>query len=201
MKKVITIITMFFVAGCSTPTTEITPTPTAEVTATPTPEITEGTSEVTEFPKADMSAYSLLTDENHVFQTISMETSVALTGSDTRVVIYYGYADCPFCQQAVPVLNEAAKEEGYTVYYVDIHSTEGSDQTAFESLFPYVESFLRLDEEGEPAFYVPMVMIAQNGKVEQVHIGLAPSATSATMTEEQKEELKSIYIEMFEDGK
>ncbi len=152
--------------------------------------------------RADMSGYSLLSDKEHVFELISMAESVELIESGRNVILYYGYTSCPWCQAAVPVLNEAAKEKEAVVYYVDLHaSSEDPDvqlaeQEAFNELFVYMEPFLTKDATGQSSFYVPQVFIVKEGKIISGHTGTAPSAETPTMNDAQKKELKKIYTDM-----
>ena len=74
----------------------------------------ETTLNYTELPgKADMSGYSLLKDDNPAYSQLDLNEfadkydNKALNDG----VYYFGFESCPYCQQAVPVLNYALKEK------------------------------------------------------------------------------------------
>ncbi len=146
--------------------------------------------------RADMSAYTLLTDTEHQYEELTLGEAVDLIENDEEIVIYLGYPGCSYCQSAVPVLNDAAKEMGKVVYYVNVQSGDENQQASFDRLFVYVEEFLPKNDKGEPAFYVPQIFVAKDGVVLKGYTGIAESATTPTMTDKQKEELKKEYMKM-----
>ncbi len=210
MKRItIALIVLALLAGCSTanaPKETQTPTPTETPVATEMPSETDeptATSDSVSVNRADMKGYTLLTDKEHAFVSMTMVDSLAFIESGEEGILYYGYAGCPFCQQAVPVLNDAAKELGYTVYYIDLYAEENKsdkeeNQKAFEEIYAYSEAFLSTDADGNKGFFVPQVSVVDEGKIIDTHIGVAPSAESANMDSDQRKELKDIYTKMFE---
>lgn len=66
--------------------------------------------------------------------------------------------------RSVPVLNEAAKENGAVVYYVDTSKPENYSEAMIEKIMTLFEGWLLRDEEGEEGFYVPDVALIVNGR-------------------------------------
>ena len=79
------------------------------------------------------------------------------------------------CIEAVPVLNEAAKENGAVVYYVDTSKPENYSEAMIEKIMTLFEGWLLRDEEGEEGFYVPDVALIVNGRVAANHIATVDS--------------------------
>jgi len=161
----------------------------------------------------DMSGYAFLSDSNPAFEQITMEESLKLYDEGGTAIIYYGYADCAYCNRAVPVLNEALKEMGVKAYYVDVYGDElMADDTyrvnTVNALFKRLDTILKKERnsetgELEPAFYTPEVVAVKNGKIVDHHVALVSSAkiTTATsqLTDDQKSELKEIYIKLIKE--
>lgn len=145
---------------------------------------------------ADMSDYTLLTDTQHVFKQITMEESLRLFDEKGSGVLFYGYKQCGFCQQAVPVLNNAARQMGVDVYYVDVKSQEGNSSEIFEQLINRVEDHLA-EENGQKMFYVPQIFVIKDGEIVGEHLSLIDSydINSGDMNEKQRNDLKKIYVQ------
>lgn len=130
--------------------------------------------------RADMSAYYTLEDENHAFTDMSLETFYnKLTTSKKTLTgaFYFGYDDCPYCKQAVPILNYVAKEYNSTVSYVNIFSSrydengnklENGDKY-YTELQAYLDEYL--DKE-DKTIYVPTVIFIKNGQISLYQLGL-----------------------------
>ena len=152
--------------------------------------------------ESDMSGYTGL-DEDHVFVDTSVQEMLSDMDNGMTFAVYYGFVKCPWCQEAVPVLNESAKEAGYRVGYIntrptsDIHSnTEIPD---YDLLTEAVGEYFPLDEDGIPHLYTPFVFFIKDGKVQEVHQGTVDGhdAHERRMTSEEEEELRRIYDECF----
>ena len=134
-------------------------------------------------------------------------------------VIYFGFPECPWCRNAVPVLLEVAKEEGIDkVYYYngyedrDILSLDENNQiiTKKEGTENYTKLLQLLDEHlsyyevsngevtvtsSEKRLYFPTIVFVKEGKIKLVHVSTVESQTdpSIPLNEEQTEELKDIF--------
>lgn len=147
--------------------------------------------------KADMSDYVLLKDNDHVYEAITMKESSRMYNEGGTGILYYGYPQCPFCNRMVSVLNDAAKELGVKVYYIDIYQ-EGSTQEDINGIFENLDSILDKDENNQPVFYVPEVVAVKNGKIVGNHVSLVDSYSdvSKDLTKSQHNELKDIYTSL-----
>ncbi len=134
---------------------------------------------------------------------------------DGTGIIYFGFPECPWCRNALPVLLEAAKEnEIQNVYYFNAKSIrddkelkDGKIVTNKKGTKEYYElvdrlkdnlgSYEGLDDESIKRLYFPTAVFVMGGKVVGIHVGTVDSQTdpSKPLTEKQKQELLDIYNE------
>ena len=129
-------------------------------------------------------------------------------------VIYFGYPECPWCRNAVPMLLQAASNTGIDkIYYFnakEIRDTKKLDENGnvvtikegtkeyyelVESLSSVLGEYEGLNDESIKRLYFPTVVFIKDGKVVGCHIDTLPSQTDprVPLTEEQKSELVNIY--------
>ena len=140
-------------------------------------------------------------------------------------VIYFGFAACPWCRNAVPVLLDAAKElDVDKIYYVDIlnirdtYKFSGSiepEQTkkgtdAYYEILKFLdkklEKFYVKDEAGNmydtgvKRLYAPTVVGVKGGKIVGFHESTIESQTDPyeLLDEKGKSELKNEYKKIIE---
>ena len=128
-------------------------------------------------------------------------------------VIYFGFPQCPWCRNIVPVLIDAGEEADLDViYYANLSSErdkkerkdgeivtieEGSQK--YKKIIQHLREHLGVYEglEDDTIFrlYFPTVLFVKNGKVESVHIGTVDSHKDPykALTSKQEKELKNIY--------
>ncbi len=134
---------------------------------------------------------------------------------DGTGIIYFGFPECPWCRNALPVLLEAAKEnEIQNVYYFNAKSIrddkelkDGKIVTNKEGTKEYYELVDRLkdnlgvyeglEDDSIKRLYFPTVVFVMGGKVVGTHIGTVDSQKdpSKHLTKKQKQELLNIYNE------
>ena len=114
MKKTISaILAAMLLTGCNTTANQ--------PSATSTPENTNNAGQINlDATKADMSAYVFMEDDDPAFLEVSTEESLRMFVNGTGVVVY-SYETCPWCNRILPILDEAAKEYGTEVFYVNIY--------------------------------------------------------------------------------
>lgn len=118
-------------------------------------------------------------------------------------VYYFGFADCPWCQEAVPVLQEEAAETDSQIYYVktrdEDHNRLYTDEQR-EEIRPYIEDYMQEDDDGVLSLYVPLVINVRDGKVVAGHQGTVEGhdARERQMTEEEQDELRQTYRNLLE---
>lgn len=144
-------------------------------------------------------------DYNKVFEVLE----------DTGI-IYFGFAECPWCRTIVPVMLEAANEIGIDkIYYFnqfdtrDIKKlendkvvTEKEGTSDYYKLLEklgteFTEEYEGLNDPTVRRIYAPTVIIVKDGKVISSIVGSVASQKDPylPLTNEQTEELKTKYIE------
>ncbi|MBQ6489106.1 MAG: hypothetical protein IJI75_07720 [Solobacterium sp.] len=146
-----------------------------------------------------MDGYEFLEDDDPSFIEITLAESVKMFSEKGSGILYYGREGCWWCQRAVPILNEAAKQMGITVYYVDVNLPTSKE--SYDTLESYINSIFEKDAEtGNPVFKVPEVIGVKEGEIVGHHLSLVdgfdPEDNDAMMNDEQKAELKKIYLEI-----
>lgn len=148
-----------------------------------------------------------LKDEISRFQKISMDEAADLIESKDSGIIYFGFENCPWCQQALPVfldcLDKEEEKQTIPLYYVETRNSEGElvyTQEQKERILPYIKGYMSDNEEGELTLYVPLFIHIDNGKVLEGHVGTVDShdAHERSMTASEKKELENIFTNLIE---
>lgn len=163
-------------------------------------------------------------EENPIVYKTGQEIVEIMKNEDA--IIYFGFATCPWCRNAVPVLLDAAKELNVDkIYYVDIldirdtykfsgsiepeQTKKGTDAyyNILKILDKKLDKFYVKDEAGNmydtgvKRLYAPTVVGVKDGKVVGIHVATVESQTNPyeVLTAKQKDELKSAYKKIIED--
>ncbi len=131
-------------------------------------------------------------------------------------VIYFGFPECPWCRNALPVLMDAVKETGIDkIYYynaLNIRDTKHLDDDGkvvvdkkgtksykriLELLGDKADVYDGLEDESIKRLYFPTVVFVREGKVISLHSSTVESQTdpSKKLTKKQTKELKEIYVQ------
>lgn len=150
------------------------------------------------YTDAQMDQYQWIGDEIGDFRKVSMTEVLRMFDEQGSGILYFGYPGCPWCERAVPVLNEAVVEKKVTVWYVNTKETFSSAE--FDTLKTDIYDALPVDSDGNRDFYVPMVVGVKKGKVTGHHTSLVDDFTIKTntdqMDDDQKKELKDLYLDI-----
>ena len=113
-------------------------------------------------------------------------------------IIYFGFPNCPWCRNIIPILLDVAKDNNEVVYYFNPREVRGTDDPDFAKLMEILYDYLHSDENGEKVLYVPDVYFIKNGNIVGHHLGSASTQNNPyeKLTEEQIKELKEIYINL-----
>ena len=145
---------------------------------------------------SDMSNYSI---ESKQFRDATYEDLESWLGDPTfNGIVYLGFEECPWCQAAVPVLNEVLKEHDIQAYYINRNNeVDGNSNYHINNVTDLLgkEYELDTDADGMPHVYYPTVLAIKNGKVVGHNVGTVPNhvAYERNMTEEEAQELYNLY--------
>ena len=139
-------------AACK-PNLNIDASATAEASSAPEYTITNSVDLVTS--EADMTGYQWLYDTDPPFVETTFQESIRMFTEKGSGILYYGRTNCPWCQRAVPVLDDVAQETGVTIYYIDASqplatAADGSvdatkSQEVYQELLGYISPILEKD--------------------------------------------------------
>lgn len=149
--------------------------------------------------QADMSGYEGFTETKHAFVPLKMSEVPTMLDEKTSGIFYFGYATCPWCIEAVPIMNEVAKELELSIYYIN-KKASSSDEASTKQVEQRLTEILEKDEQGEPHLYVPEVVIVKDGKIVGHNLGTVDGhdAHERKMSSEEQRKLKEIYKKLFQ---
>lgn len=118
-------------------------------------------------------------------------------------VIYFGFPNCPWCRNMIPILLDVTKENHEVLYYFNPSGVRGTNDENFSKLMTILDNYLTSNSEGVKTLYVPDVYFIKDGSIVGHHLGSAPTQTNPyeLLTEEQKIELKNIYRNLIKEMK
>lgn len=149
---------------------------------------------------AEMDQYAWIGDQIGDFRKITLKEALRMFDEQGSGILYFGYPGCPWCERAVPVLNEVVVEKKVTVWYVNTKETIEPDD--FAALKEDIYDALPVAEDGTRDFYVPMVLGVKKGKVTGHHTSLVDgfkiTSQDDQMNEDQKKELKDLYCDIIQ---
>ena len=140
------------------------------------------------------------------FTPMSFDEAIGLFQNQGTGLIYFGFSRCPWCQEVVPLLKEAADQNGVEVFYVKtrdamkerLYTDEQRDQIA-----PYIGEYLQDNDEGIPTLYVPLVLAVVDGQVIDGHQGTVEDhdAHERTMTADEAKQVGQTMDQLASDLK
>lgn len=147
---------------------------------------------------ADMSAYEGFDVENNQFIEITMDDAIQKMETDASGIFYFGFPTCPWCIEAVPIMNEVAQEMDLHIYYINKRA-ETSNEENIAKMTTLLKDIVSENDEGVPTLYVPEVVVINEGEITDHHADTVPNhdAHERKMSEEEQSQLKEIYQELF----
>lgn len=161
-------------------------------------------------------------DANNPVDILTEEEAITLLESGTGV-LYFGFPECPWCRNMLPVLLQTLNNMSIDrLYYLNIGSIrdtlslgeknkveikeEGTKgyYRILELLDSVLDPYYLTSEDGkqidtkEKRLMAPTVVFVKEGKVVDIHVGTVESQKSGydDLTQEQQEELSSRFMEL-----
>lgn len=147
---------------------------------------------------------------------ISPENLVEKMDNKETFVVYFGFANCPWCRSVIETMFKVAKDYKINkIYYVDVSnirdtykldednkpvvSTEGTSgyYKLLDKFSKVLEDYILTDEDGnevptgEKRIYAPNIVGVINGEAKELETGISELQTDAYMdlTEEMKDDM------------
>lgn len=153
--------------------------------------------------KADMSSYeSYNADTRYVFVVSDVEHMLKRMQNGETFVTYFGFSACPWCRDAMPILNETAASFNQEVDYIDTRSDpaweSNLDLKDYDKLVEAIGDLFPTDDDGKAHLDVPFVVFFKDGKVAYSTSYPQYDAHERKINEEEAEEEKENYTKGFE---
>lgn len=127
--------------------------------------------------KSDMSGYEGFTDENHVFYDMTVKDMISKMNDQDTFIVYFGFSECPYCIQAMPILNTVSKENNQTVGYINTRKDSSwesnMDIDDYDEVVDVFGEYLEYDDEGKKHLYTPHVFFIKDGNVVYQYEGVS----------------------------
>ncbi len=152
---------------------------------------------------------------DHVIKEKSQDEVLELLDKGTGV-IYFGFESCPWCRNAVAVINEAAKQVNLDeVTYVNIQELrdtkvlKGDEVITTKEADPFYTKILEYLGEDAPIYTglndpsikripAPFVVVLVDGVVIETHAGTVPTEDPlVALNENEHKQLLDLYSNMF----
>ena len=197
MKKLLILFCALILSAC----TPAVPTPSPASTAC----AVGGDKDCSRTDKADQYIEIMASD---TFEAMSLsDLNKAIENKETFVV-YIGFKNCPWCQDAVAYLKEIADANNIKVKYVNVR-TEG-DTKEFDQRVDTNADYVKLQEtfkdilsDDSKKIYVPLVVTIKDGAIVNHHYGTLDEhdATERDLNEDEIKQLIEVYTDMLKDFK
>ncbi|MFV0255662.1 MAG: hypothetical protein ACK5G7_06010 [Erysipelotrichaceae bacterium] len=149
---------------------------------------------------ADMSEYKIESDR---FLDTTLPEAVELINQSA--IFYFGYPDCPWCLELVPILAEVLSEKNIYVHYINVQTAEFSDirdeeNSDFTTLLNFFSEHLIKPDGVHIEMPVPFVVGVKNGVISQSNLGTLPThnAYERLMSDQEKAQLKELLSKLVE---
>ena len=150
-----------------------------------------------------ISQFTEITDKEPSIKEISLPSAITFFENKYSGVMVFAKPDSRYSQKAFAVLNQAAKDAGVTVYYVDVSRKFYKTDEEFMQYREKVEEFIDVtyleNPNGGTSLYIPDVMAVKDGAVVDFHVGVLKDYdidVNPEMTEEQYKTIYTIYADL-----
>lgn len=152
---------------------------------------------------ADMSGYdSYDPDTEYVFVNSDVKNMLNKMIDGDTFVTFFGFSSCPWCRDAMPILNETALKYNAKVDYIDTRSDpswkSNLDLKDYDQLVDAIGDLFPKDDDGKAHLDVPFVVFFKDGKV--VYSAGYPQydAHERKINDEEAQEERDNYTKGFE---
>lgn len=150
-----------------------------------------------------ISQFTEITDKEPSIKEISLPSAITFFENKYSGVMVFAKPDSRYSQKAFAVLNQAAKDAGVTVYYVDVsrkfYKTDEEFMQYREKVEEFIDKTYLENPKGGTSLYIPDVMAVKDGAVVDFHVGILEDYdidVNPEMTEEQYKTIYTIYADL-----
>ena len=116
-------------------------------------------------------------------------------------IIYFGFPECPWCHNVVPILLDALDERNIKeIYYFNPRAIRENNTHEYQALISLIGDYLYNDENEQTRLYVPDTYFIVNGKIighnNDTSIMNEDMTPELYFTDEVKTKLKTKFINL-----
>ena len=119
---------------------------------------------------ADMSKYKTYSsdmDNMYINYTVK-QLDKDINDKKSRIV-YFGFNDCPYCNDLLPILTDINSHFKQEIYYIDTRKNpdwkSNLDIDNYDLLLTHIGKYLNKDEDNKLHLYVPTIIFINEGKI------------------------------------
>jgi len=119
---------------------------------------------------ADMSKYKTYSsdmDNMYINYTVK-QLDKDINDKKSRIV-YFGFTDCPYCNDLLPILTDINSHFKQEIYYIDTRKNpdwkSNLDIDDYDLLLTHIGKYLNKDEDNKLHLYVPTIIFINEGKI------------------------------------
>lgn len=119
---------------------------------------------------ADMSKYKTYSpdmDNMYINYTVK-QLDKDINDKQSRIV-YFGFKDCPYCNDLLPILTDINSHFKQEIYYIDTRKNpnwkSNLDIDDYDLLLTHIGKYLNKDEDNKLHLYVPTIIFINEGKI------------------------------------
>ena len=144
--------------------------------------------------------------EKRRFIKISIEDALKMIDNKEEFCLYFGFDPtlykCPNCVCSIPYAEDVLEELNLYCYYVDVYTARQQNTEEYQKFFNAIkeafDDYVTLS--GDDVLRASTVVYYKDGKPFNFHLATLKDSENKNihdLTEEQKEELKNIYRDLF----
>lgn len=119
---------------------------------------------------ADMSKYKTYsTDMNNMYINYTVKQLDKDINNKQSRIVYFGFNDCPYCNDLLPILTDINSHFKQEIYYIDTRKNpdwkSNLDIDNYDLLLTHIGKYLNKDEDNKLHLYVPTIIFINEGKI------------------------------------
>lgn len=116
--------------------------------------------------------------------------------SKQTALYFLGYENCPWCEDALPILIDEAQKSDIVVHYINTKGLK-NDKENYQMMQTLLKPILNSDNK----IYFPNVIAIKNGQIQGNHVGTVESydPQEREMNNEEEQQLRVIYKGILEE--
>ena len=118
----------------------------------------------------DMSGYKTYSSTmDNVYKDYTVKQLDKDIKNNKSMIVYFGFSNCPYCNDLLPILTEITNKYNQKIYYIDTRKKSewksNIDIDDYNLLTSIIGDYLTLDEDNILHLYVPTIIFINKGEI------------------------------------